>query len=439
MPCCSRCKRLKIACVGSGQQRFAFRDQKCPRRPPKAKTKAIVKTNLPWQRTEHVLLSPFLEAIRPDADPRFNLMYSYGRVLQWLPQRIGRSLALDASIKALILAHHDVCRRSRDNNGAAEAYNDAIHRLRLSIDHQTDTCDIHLIAAAAVLIICGDLNGHGATDWSIHSLGAVEILRARKDVVPRDEFEQCLLLYLQGLLVCIEKPYDQRSNVNEDLAQVGHCIFFQVMRLDPDRFEGLVNVLIEHVPCDHLLHYAYNLPRVLKRGRAIYCHGITDLKLLDEVATNYQTLFETKSTLRTKMCDAQVLVGSRDPRITTDYGFALCLCCVYHCLLGSTGRAYRDHTEQGKQLVENVLELADEVEHLAPLGSTFVFLPLSTTLLIPGDMPDRHRVECRFQRVLEHCYGRRMDTSMLRLTMEKLRSDLNFGLSATPTLISGEA
>jgi hypothetical protein len=202
VPFCSRCIRLDIICVGSGQRRFQFKGPKCDRRPPFQNRHFSKPRQLPSSPIQ-LLLASLLKTISLETEYRFSLLHSYGPFLRHLPQRLGTSEALDSASRALVLSHHDICSHQGVSVNATIAYNTAIQKLRIGLDDPIKATSVQSLGAAALLVICRDLNGFSSQDWSIHSLGAAEIVLARRHVRPQDDFERQLMETLQGYLVGI--------------------------------------------------------------------------------------------------------------------------------------------------------------------------------------------------------------------------------------------
>ena len=200
VPFCSRCIRLNIICVGSGQRRFQFKGPKCDRKPSFQARHLSKPRQLPSSPAQ-LLVASFHKSKSLETEYRFSLLLSYGPFLKYLLQRLGISEALDSASQALVLSHHDICSNQSVSVHATIAYNTAIQKLRIALDNPVEAISVHLLGAAALLVICRDLNGFSIQDWRIHSLGAAEIVHARKHVRSQDDFERQLLKTLQGYLV----------------------------------------------------------------------------------------------------------------------------------------------------------------------------------------------------------------------------------------------
>ena len=200
VPFCARCVRLNIVCVGSGLRRFQFKGPKCDRKSPFQAGHLFKSRQLPSGPAQ-LLVTSLLKTISPETEYRFSLLHSYGSFLQYLPKRLGTSEALDSASQALVLSHHDLCSKQSVSVRAIRAYNTAIHKLRIALDDPVEAYSAHSLGAATLLVICRDLNGFSIEDWRIHSLGAADIVHARRHVRAHDDFERKLLETLQGYLV----------------------------------------------------------------------------------------------------------------------------------------------------------------------------------------------------------------------------------------------
>lgn len=200
VPTCGRCTRLNVACVGSGQRRFLFKGPKCHRKPSFQIGQRSELYKWPTDPADGLSAS-LLRTISPETEPRFSLLQSYGPFLKYLPQRLGKSEALDSATRALVLAHRDICSKRNVSLPTTLAYATAISKLKLALGDHEEASSVHSLASATLLVICRDLNGTGIQDWSIHSQGAADIVQARRHLQAQDELERQLLWSLQGYVV----------------------------------------------------------------------------------------------------------------------------------------------------------------------------------------------------------------------------------------------
>lgn len=239
-PACSRCLRLNFKCVGSGQQRYKFREEKrfarpknekfhigkdwavasgqCHSAPPKIIAPATTKlrhmyihippgTPAAGPSNELTrLTSAFVKTIKRSTDLRYNLWWSFGSYLEDVPGRLGTSEALDRAVDALTTLHMDFCTRRQASVEALAKYAQALRTMRVHLDDKVHAQSSNTLCAVMVLLVCQIFMGKTNQCWSGHAEGAALILKARKNFGPRDDFETKLFLSLRGSVVSLPSP-----------------------------------------------------------------------------------------------------------------------------------------------------------------------------------------------------------------------------------------
>lgn len=164
-PACSRCARLRIPCVGAGQQRYKFKDQSrsakrmnsdssteqqssesatpdpsvCPSRSPSSDVSA--------------LSAALVQAVKPETSWRFNIAYTYGGFISMIPQRLGRNAALDASVSALTEAHSDFCNARPASQLVLSKYSQALTKLRMCLNDPQIAVQSETLCSVMLLLI----------------------------------------------------------------------------------------------------------------------------------------------------------------------------------------------------------------------------------------------------------------------------------------------
>ena len=123
------------------------------------------------------------------------------------------------------------------------------------------------------------------------------------------------------------------------------------MRLDPDRFEKLVETLADDLEPDNLLRYICNIPRLLQRGKML-CDLQATQQLIQEINTAYQALTDTRHKLRDLLDTALLPESLSRPQALGLYAFTLSLCSIYHCILSGPKFGQVDPAVRGEELVE---------------------------------------------------------------------------------------
>lgn len=177
-PACSRCLRLNIPCVGSGERRFKFKEERRFNKSPEtdddrqiatkqeareftataaavsAAEKAARTIFLPPSNELTFLTSVFVQTLKPSTDLRYNLVWNYGGFLAEVPQRLGANEALDASVYAVCAAHSSFCLYKDISVEALTKYSHALRMLRVCLDDPVKASTPETLCAVLMLLIC---------------------------------------------------------------------------------------------------------------------------------------------------------------------------------------------------------------------------------------------------------------------------------------------
>ncbi|KAF5229278.1 hypothetical protein FANTH_14268 [Fusarium anthophilum] len=177
-PACSRCARLGIPCVGSGEQKYVFK--------PVSFTKPF-KTSFPKARKHErpsqlsiinkpqnssTLLQAKLVAALEITDLRYGIS-CYGDFLEHIPKRLGNSHALDASVDLIMSAlpyhyTHEI------PSQVLAKYGSGLKALRGPKDKKGTQLNFENVAAFQIMTICqrltlGSINVGERTDGPYQS------------------------------------------------------------------------------------------------------------------------------------------------------------------------------------------------------------------------------------------------------------------------------
>ncbi|KAH0238422.1 hypothetical protein KCV06_g586, partial [Aureobasidium melanogenum] len=212
-PSCSRCLRLKLDCLGAGELRYKFitnHDQAIVPANDRLKPTRIV--GLPQSATD-LLVASMIETMKPSVDLRFNLTWAFGPVLEYVPQRLGRSAALDAAAKVIVAAHSNHCvSRYRVSPDVLVHYSRALVQLRLALDDVVTAQSPETLCAIMLLLISQQIIRLQAligceNRWTGHGEGAARLLKARGDRAAdmQGAFEASMLASLSASVVSLEQ------------------------------------------------------------------------------------------------------------------------------------------------------------------------------------------------------------------------------------------
>ena len=156
-----------MVCVGSGQQRFKFRDLQSTQDTTNSRIYAS-KDGLLCRYSEtrgppifkglsnelSGLVSLFLATIKPSTNFRYNLAWTYGGFLEDIPQRLGLNRALDTAVQTLVCAHSNICLDREVSTESLRRYSRALSTLASSLNDPTSARSPETLCAVMVLLIC---------------------------------------------------------------------------------------------------------------------------------------------------------------------------------------------------------------------------------------------------------------------------------------------
>ncbi|KAL3495335.1 hypothetical protein BJX62DRAFT_233326 [Aspergillus germanicus] len=195
-PACSRCTRLQIPCVGSGQRRFKFKEGYSGKQQGAIIiTPAVVR--FPSNDTIDIT-KDFIEVLQV-TDIRYDVTW-YGPFLETIPSRIGSSCALDAAIAAVTGA----VKALRTRQGMPDAigkYVKGWKALRTSLSDPEQTKSIHTVVAIYLMMICQSWVGSPDDHFANHGEILAQILDAAVSQAGRGEFEDNMIVTLSSPVV----------------------------------------------------------------------------------------------------------------------------------------------------------------------------------------------------------------------------------------------
>jgi hypothetical protein len=155
-----------MICVGSGQQRYTFKEEQGFRHDanieqvPKrcgglAKEDSLAKISFAYPCNNLTLLThAFVDTMKLSTDLRYNLAWTYGFFLEDVPRRLGSNEALDTSADALASAHLSYCTHRVVSVEVLRKYSNALSKLRICLDDPMKACTSDTLCAVSLLLIC---------------------------------------------------------------------------------------------------------------------------------------------------------------------------------------------------------------------------------------------------------------------------------------------
>ncbi|KAJ5169235.1 uncharacterized protein N7482_004829 [Penicillium canariense] len=202
---CSRCRRLQILCIGSGQQRFKFKNtesgltkmtQAEPRR-----TRAVISPATTVANSFQILmqipgdkLAALFANTLANTDVRYDITY-YGVFLKEIPRRLGHSVALDASVKAVVTAYPYF----RHQNFGADAYMEycnSLRALRESLNDPVQARSLDTLCAVYLISICQSWLGRYDDKLKSHGEAIAHLLKITDLRKCKSSFEKEMIVTL---------------------------------------------------------------------------------------------------------------------------------------------------------------------------------------------------------------------------------------------------
>ncbi|KAH7248624.1 uncharacterized protein BKA55DRAFT_728726 [Fusarium redolens] len=247
-PACSRCARLGVPCVGSGEQKYVFKPVSFTK-PSKASFQRTRKREqsspvsiLHKPQNSSTLLEAKLVAALKITDLRYGL-HCYGVFLEHIPNRLGRIHSLDASVDLMMSAlpyhyTHDI------PSEVLAKYDCVLKVLKASLNITGTRLSPEYLAAFQIMTICQSWLGRANNDLKSHGQILARFMDTATEKSWSGTFELKLLetslmaLFLEALIDPVISMADHiplitsqsRQNAyNQD--QDFHIQSFQVQRL----------------------------------------------------------------------------------------------------------------------------------------------------------------------------------------------------------------
>ncbi|KAF7597179.1 hypothetical protein BBP40_009519 [Aspergillus hancockii] len=387
-PTCSRCLRLNIPCIGSGQRRFKFQQEYAVAvRPKKDKFKGSSsgpQTSSSSSDEDHrelgrpfahptnaltILGQAFVRAIHTSTDLRFNLAWAYGGFLRDIPPRLGTNEALDTAADAVVTMHSSFCVTRAMSIHALGKYSRALKTLRTYLDDPSKASSTDTLCAVMLLLIAQGLLGTHGNVQTGHAEGAAQILKARKHFRPRDDFEAKLLLTLRGPVLF-------------------EGLFTDRIGLKGKEWEDLVeNDLDGDSPDGQMMRCLARVPGLRERTTTTF-PGDPEFELLrDEARSLYETYQGVLTALqgRTTEIETPRATGSEYLLYTRLYvhyqrlyGLGLTVAIILNCLIRALDPDDETLAVEAAYFASETLLLSEGAKAFKPLGAHYMMVCLLT-------------------------------------------------------------
>ncbi|CAI7644268.1 unnamed protein product [Penicillium glandicola] len=397
-PACGRCLRLKVSCVGSGQQRFKFKQEQFHPKSNQSDQKALasrlrsteqnssfeIPRACPGNRTTS-LTNLFVGAIKRSTDLRYNMWWSFGFFLEEVPRRLGSNEALDRAVDAVTTAHAGFCSRRPVSVEALAKYSYALKTLRVYLDDPLQASTSSTLCAVMILLICQTFIGNNGQLVSGHAQGAASILQARKNFGPRDDFERKLFLSLRGS-VLFEGLYNDSID------------------LSPEEWDALVtNDFDQNLPEGQILRCLARAPVLMKRGKQAIRDGDDLTPLAMEVRSIYETCKLLLGELKARTVEFETsglstmttifMTRILQAHYLRTYGIGIAITTFFNCILQALDPTDYACVVESSSLVKDTLLHAQKSNLYRPVGAGYVIICLSAAWAVTTDPQLRSMVE----------------------------------------------
>ncbi|KAJ5316828.1 hypothetical protein N7508_001336 [Penicillium antarcticum] len=403
-PACGRCVRLKVPCIGSGQQRYKFKQEhrfSPPAQNSNGQQIMIIldnKSRLNKKETPPLEIPPtfpnhhltsltnsFVGAIKRSTDLRYNLWWSFGLFLEEVPRRLGNNEALDRAVDAVTTVHGDFCTHQFVSVNALSKYSHALKTLSVYLNDPIQASASNTLCAVMILLVCQAFIGNQGQLLSGHAGGAANILRARKNFGPRDEFERKLFLSLRGS-VLFEGLYNEKID------------------LSPLEWESLVQSDYDaNLPEGRMMLCLTKAPTLIKRGKIALRTGQDLTQIKSEIEPLYSQCKEILSELKTRKTEFEASYPVTSSPTTMakmlkahylrTYGLGLTISAFFNCMVQSLNLDDPTFAIESTSLVEETLVHAEESHVYRPVGAGYVILCLYAAWAATTDPQLRLSVE----------------------------------------------
>ncbi|KAK8071662.1 hypothetical protein PG996_005010 [Apiospora saccharicola] len=417
--CLVMCQRLGLECVGSGERRYLFVEQKCRRRQPDqhqandlptgqtisrpALSSASVLTGAtkispPLPQTElQMLIGAFVYTIAPTT-VRANLVQTYGPFLEMVPSRLGTNAALDNSTRAVVCAHQDVCRGRPATEESLAHYSLAIRTLSLCLNSLDTARSTETVCAVIMLIMC--------------ERQAVGRIRDCLEVAfAGDDAPLLAVQWFQGL-------------------------WRRELRTDPARFESLVSGLFggdDEEEEEAIFMRRVQIPRLLARAGEARRSRIGSLQssgIFSELHALYERFrghSQNHPAPLTAAVAAPLYLGV--PPLSA-YGFRLLVACVCSCMLRGLLKGQQPESpfedtlsREAEDLADTALLLAMEAAKGRNIGTGHVVINCFLAWVCTGDAAKRARIQSVYDEFMRPFSRAWVDGKVVAM-WEVLASDL---------------
>ncbi|KAL4789489.1 hypothetical protein BDV19DRAFT_374099 [Aspergillus venezuelensis] len=372
-PACTRCARLQIPCVGSGQRRFKFKEGYS-----KGQGTIVLSHTARVPSSDTIdIAREFIEVLEV-TDIRYDVTW-YGPFLENLPRRIGSSPALDAAIGAVTSAVKTL-RTHQNHQDAMGKYVNGWKALRTCLSDPEQTKSIHTVCAIYLMMICQSWVGRPDDHFANHGEVLAQILNAAVSQSGRGQFED-------NMIVTLSMPVVMQSII-DPTTPLGPWFWAIAKSYEPKR--PILNASGGGIPS---LQF-YVMAQITQWLRDPGLH-------LVDIHTAYNQLIADCVVMRSvldRIADMETS-GSPHPsarlhtRPQAAYSMLICLALVLNLMTRIFDPASISLADEASDLISETIWLAQLADRYRPFGVSFMPVSLVMAWTAADDMSVKNHLQ----------------------------------------------
>ncbi|PLB52103.1 hypothetical protein P170DRAFT_377587 [Aspergillus steynii IBT 23096] len=378
-PSCSRCTRLDIPCIGSGQKRYTFKDQMVVWRDSSARrtrwdvrvasitdadadadVEVVPRSPTNAMTTTTTALASLLNM----SDVRYEVVY-YGEFLKDLPRRMGSNEVLDASIVALTHGYSAIHTHSPSAE-ALGSYVHALKTLRFALQDPKKTRTAETLCGIYLIMICQSWLGKQDDNYVSHGEAMAHLLSMAVTQDWKGGFIKEMLLTF-SVPVILESAFNPRIKIEPWFSTLCER-YFPSEPSKPGPFPSL------------MLKNLANIPQYIREPEqhAFEIEALYNAMRID--MPKIRTLLnETTSKLfPTPEASPGIAAMRTFTRYQAAYGILMSLGIMLNRILREFDPGDAALRDEGENIFDETMILAYEAARHRPLGSAYMPLCLAS-------------------------------------------------------------
>ncbi|KAI9041470.1 Zn(II)2Cys6 transcription factor domain-containing protein [Aspergillus affinis] len=372
-PICSRCSRLNIPCIGSGQRRYKFKDQMVVWSDSSARRTTTTTTMTRWDtrdvprspQNEMTTATTAMATLLNMSDVRYEVIY-YGEFLKDLPRRLGSNAVLDASVMAFTQGYSSI-HTHRPSPEALSSYVHALKTLRFTLEDPAKTRTAETLCGIYLIMICQSWLGKQDDNYVSHGEAMAHLLSMAVTQDWQGGFLKEMLLTF-SVPVILESTFNPRIKI-EPWFSIFCDKYFPPRPSKASPFPSLMFRNLASMP-----QFIRSPEQHVFEIEATYTAMRADMSRLRELLNETSTkLFPTPDAP-----DPGILAMRTLTRYQAAYGILMALGIMLNRILSEFDPDDANLAADGVYIFDEMMILACEAARHRPLGSAYMPLCLAS-------------------------------------------------------------